>query len=239
MAKTLSETRDELRGKHYKFATYLKKATQIKANDISTNTPAHLACNIARDTIFTDAMQKNLIILQTHINLSEVLPHRNENIKTSVLENISCGRFAKEKNAYAHHCEDLSENIQFCIAEKKVIFIMLALGSYCIVHGENDVTKRSELCYSTHSTCLILIPTDTDYEAFYINSHGRDMADTDVYKRIVSSNRTKTVTFDRPAELVLISNLINYWNTLKDFSDAPIKIKAESLSLLQRTIDPT
>ena len=52
MNKTLSEARNELRGKHYKLSSYLKKAAQIKVNNISTDTPAHLACNLARDEVF-------------------------------------------------------------------------------------------------------------------------------------------------------------------------------------------
>ena len=102
---------------------------------------------------------------------------------------------------------------------------MFALESYCIIHSENEKTKRPDLAYSTHSTCLILIPGEEQYEGFYINSHGRDLSDTDLYYRIVSSKRTKVVEFEKPAELHFISNLINYWRTLKDYNNNQIKIK--------------
>ena len=225
MAKTLQQARNELRGKHYKLSSYLKQAAQIKANHISTETPAHLACNIARDTIFTKSMKKDLLILQVPVDLKDILPNKNTAIDKEVLQDIACGRYGKENNHYAHNYEYLHENIIYAISHKKVVFIMFGLESYCIIHSENEKTKRPDLAYSTHSTCLILIPNDDQYEGFYINSHGRDISDTDLYYRIVSSKRTKSVEFEKPAELHLISNLINYWRTLKDYNDNQIKIK--------------
>ena len=225
MAKTLQQSRNELRGKHYKLSSYLKQAAQIKANNISTETPAHLACNIARDTVFTKSMKKDLLILQVPIDLKNILPNKNTNIEKEVLQDIACGRYEKENNKYSYNYEYLYENIIYAISHKKVVFIMFGLESYCIVHSKNEKTKRPDLAYSTHSTCLILIPGEEQYEGFYINSHGRDMSDTDLYYRIVSSKRTKVVEFEKPAELHLVSNLINYWNTLKDYNNNQIKIK--------------
>ena len=225
MAKTLQQSRNELRSKHYKLSSYLKQAAQIKANSISTETQAHLACNIARDTVFTESMKKDLSILQVPIDLKNILPNKNTNIEKEVLQDIACGRYEKENNKYSYNYEYLSENITYAIAEKKVVFVMFGLESYCIIHSENEKTKRPDLAYSTHSTCLILMPVEDCYEGFYINSHGRDMSDTDLYYRIVSSKRTKVVEFEKPAELHLVSNLINYWNTLKDYNDNQIKIK--------------
>ena len=43
-----------------------------------------------------------------------------------------------------------------------------------------------------------LTPNDEKYEAYYINSHGRDMSDTDNFRRIISSKRTHVVEFDKP-----------------------------------------
>ena len=88
MAKTLQQSRNELRGKHYKLSSYLKQAAQIKANSISTETPAHLACNIARDTVFTKSMKKDLLILQVPIDLKNILPNKNTNIEKEVLQDI-------------------------------------------------------------------------------------------------------------------------------------------------------
>ncbi len=223
--KTLSEARNELRGKHYKLSSYLKKAAQIKANNISTDTPAHLACNLARDKVFCKSMKEDLIILQVPLDLKEIMPKKNKSVEKDILRDIACGRFGKDEGEYSHYYEYLYENIQHCISEKKVIFIMFALESYCVIETRNTKTKRPDLEYSTHSTCLILTPNDEKYEAYYINSHGRDMSDTDIFRRIISSKRTHVVEFDKPTELVLISDLINYWNTLKDYNDENINIK--------------
>ena len=174
--KTLLEARNELRGKHYKLSSYLKKAAQIKANNISTDTPAHLACNLARDKVFCKSMKEDLMILQVPLDLKEIIPKKNKSVEKDILRDIACGRFGKDEGEYSHFYEYLYENIQHCISEKKVIFIMFALESYCVIETRNTKTKRPDLEYSTHSTCLILTPNDERYEAYYINSHGRDMS---------------------------------------------------------------
>jgi len=175
--------------------------------------------------VFCKSMEEDLIILQVPLDLKEIMPKKNKSVEKDILRDIACGRFGKDEGEYSHYYEYLYENIQHCISEKKVIFIMFALESYCVIETRNTKTKRPDLEYSTHSTCLILTPNDEKYEAYYINSHGRDMSDTDIFRRIISSKRTHVVEFDKPTELVLISDLINYWNTLKDYNDEKINIK--------------
>jgi hypothetical protein len=110
---------------------------------------------------------------------------------------------------------------------KKKIFIMFIFQEYCVVEGNDKRGKKLE--YSTHSTCLFMIPNETkevknSYDAFYINSHGRDMEDTNIFKRIASRNRTKNVKFDIPAELLLIENLTDYWNKQGDYDGEKLNI---------------
>jgi hypothetical protein len=131
----------------------------------------------------------------------------------------------KQDEKYIHNTEYLNSNIECCIADKKIIFIMIGLQEYCADPGLNPDTGKPILEYSTHSTCLILQPNGDRYQAFYINSHGRDMDDTDLYKRIASSSRTHNVRFNMPAELLFIGELIDYWNSLTDFNGKKINIE--------------
>jgi len=62
------------------------------------------------------------------------------------------------------------------------------------------------------------------YNAFYINSHGRDIDDTNIFKKIVSRGRTKNLKFDIPVELLLIENLIHYWNKEGDYDNNELNI---------------
>jgi hypothetical protein len=225
MTKTLSEMTMQ-QSQLLKLDSYMRKVNDLKMNSLLTDTEAHRRCNVARDMLFSSHLQENLIILQTPIHLKDILPtNASEKIPRHILADIGCGRYQKEDHEYVHTTEYLSANIQYCIANKKAVFIMLGLQEYCADPGTDSVTGKKQLEYSTHSTCLILLPFDDKYQAFYINSHGRDMDDTDLYKRIASSKRTHNVTFDMPAELLFVRELIDYWNSLLDFNDKKINIE--------------
>ena len=231
MAKSIIQARKELKGKHIKMASYIRKAGELKVNSTQTETKAHLICNIAKDKLFPLFLKRKLTILQVPINLKDILPHKSHGeISNDKLRNIMCGRYGTVRQKYTYFHEYLHENIQYCISKKKIIFIMFGMESYCVYETTNLDTKRPCLKYATHSTCLILMPLGESYSAFYINSHGRDIQDTWLYKRIVSSTRTKNVTFDKPAELHFIRELIDSWNKQLDWNLDLINIKWNILS---------
>jgi hypothetical protein len=225
MSKTLSEMTSQ-KCQLLKLDSYMRKVDDLKMNSLQTDTEAHRRCNVARDMLFSSQLKENLIILQIPIHLKDILPtNAIEKIPHHILADIGCGRYQKESHEYVHTTEYLSSNIQYCVANKKVVFIMFGLQEYCADPGVHSINRKKQLEYSTHSTCLILLPFDDKYQAFYINSHGRDMDDTDLYKRIASSKRTHNVTFDMPAELLFVRELIDYWNGLLDFNDKKINIE--------------
>ena len=87
-------------------------------------------------------MEEDLIILQVPLDLKEIMPKKNKSVEKDILRDIACGRFGKDEGEYSHYYEYLYENIQHCISEKKVIFIMFALESYCVIETRNTKTKR-------------------------------------------------------------------------------------------------
>ena len=203
-----------------KISNCLRQASQIKLDAIDSDTIAHEKCLHAQNSLFGKKM-KHAALLQSILLMTEIMPTKSyAKVDRQVLENIGCGSYTKNKNGkYEYSYEYLYSNIQELISEKKIIYLMLGMKEYCLVEG------LEENFYSTHSTCLILIPRDTEYDAYYINSHGRDMVDTHHFVRRLTKRRTKTVTFNAPYELIFIDNLIGYWNTLKDFNNNQIKIK--------------
>lgn len=203
-----------------KFSNILKEVQELKIDAPELDTESHMRCNIAKDNVFCKEMQDDLIILQVPISLDKILPKKNDNkINDEKIADLDCGRFDNSSDKYEFNNEYLSENIKYCVSMKKKIFIMFIFQEYCIIDGE----------YSTHSTCMFMIPNESadiknNYDAFYINSHGRDMEDTNIFKRIASRNRTKNVKFDIPVELLLIENLIDYWNKQGDYEGENLNI---------------
>jgi len=216
---TLSTIAGLYNPKKKKLENYLKRAATLRLNAVTTDTVAHKKCNIAKGTLFNKEM-KNVVIMQTILSMADVMPTKSySKVNRSILENIGCGTYTSTDGAdYLYNYVYLYSNIQEAISEKKIIYLMLGMQEYCLVEG------AKENFYSTHSTCLILIPGDDEYNAYYINSHGRDMVDTCNFVRKITKRRTKTVSFKHPYELVFIRDLIDYWNTLKDFNDKPIQI---------------
>jgi len=220
MPKTLSETARDFQTSKARLSNYLKRASSFGLDSSNTDTQAHLRCNIARDLVFSDVMRRNAVLLQANISLSEILPKTNkESITHDTLSDIACGRFDKDYTGrYIHSDEYLDMNIQEYHAQGKIIFIMFILEDYCVVSASKGNV------YSTHSTCMVLVPNRKTYNAYYINSHGRDMSDTATYRRVASRRRVNTVNFKDPAELMFIDSLISYWNTLQDSSTQGISI---------------
>ena len=217
---TLSQIGYLYNPKKKKVANYLKRASQMKLDSIDTSSIAHEKCRRAQTLLFNKSM-KDTVLLQTILPMAKLMPTKSyTKVDKSCLENIAVGRYFKKKTGeYEYSHEYLYSNIQELISQQKIIYIMMGMEEYCLIEG------ICENFYSTHSTCLILIPRKDRYDAYYINSHGRDMADTCNFVRKITKRRTKTVSFDIPAELVFITDLINYWNSLEDFNSNPINIK--------------
>lgn len=230
MYKTLSQITNTIPyiSNKCKISNILKEVQKLKIDAPELDTESHMRCNIARDKVFCKNMKDDLIILQVPISLESILPTKNENkISDEKIADLDCGRFDNSRKIYQFNNEYLSENIKYCVSMKKKIFIMFIFQEYCVVEGKDKRGKKLE--YSTHSTCLFMIPNETrevknSYDAFYINSHGRDMEDTNIFKRIASRNRTKNVKFDIPAELLLIENLTDYWNKQGDYDGEELNI---------------
>ena len=210
--------------KKYKFQCILNDVSNLSINANKLNTESHKRCNIAKNHIFCDGLRDDdLIILQVPISLTDILPEKAGNvINKNKIADLGCGRFSNSNNKYSFNNEYLSENIKYCVSMKKKIFIMFIFQEYCVVEGKDE--QGTKLEYSTHSTCLFMIPNESKYDALYINSHGRDMDDTNIFKRIASRKRTIQTTFDIPVELLLLENLIDYWNGEGDYDGNNLNI---------------
>ena len=229
MIKTLHELNYELPfvNNQCKLTKLLKEANKLELDSCCVDTTSHKRCNIARDRLFCNELKNDLIILQVPISFVEMIPRRRTNyFDKELLMDISCGRFEYSSQEYIFNNEYLSENIRYCVEYKKIVYVMFIIKEYCVV--ETACKKGTKLSYSTHSVCLILVPNDKEdgprYHAYYVNSHGRDMKDTNIFKHIKSRKRTLNIKQSKPVELLFIDNLINYWNSLKDDNDNCLNI---------------
>ena len=218
-SSTLANIANLYNPKKKRWENYLKRAAQMGLNSTDMKSLAHLRSNLARDRVFSKPMQ-NMVLLQCILKMGDIMPNKSHSsVAHEILRDIGCGIYVKDRNNnYEYNYEYLYSNIQSYISKRQIIFIMIGMEEYCLIEGINDNF------YATHSTCLVLIPRKDKYDAYYINSHGRDMGDTKQYVRRVTRKRTKTISFNIPSELVFIRDLIGYWNTLVDFNKNKINI---------------
>jgi hypothetical protein len=211
---TLSRLAELYNPKNKKFNNYLSRAWTIGLNSTDMKSRAHTLSNKSRDQLFEKDM-KDASLLQCIIDLPAIIPSMSySKTDNEVLKCINCGSYRKNKYYY----ETLVSNIQNCVGDRRIIYIMLGMDGY----GLDD--NEDELVYSVHSTSLVMVPRDDKYYAYYINSHGRDIMDMVCYDKLVTRRRVKKTSFNIPYELVFIRDLINYWNTLSDSSGNPINI---------------
>lgn len=211
---TLSGVTDKYNPKNKRFHNYMNRAWSIGLNSTNMKSRAHSLSNRSRDKLFKKDMNR-ASLLQCMIDMADIIPTAsNSKIDTGILRDIDCGSYRKGK--YYH--ESLVSNIRCLVSDRRIIYIMFGIDGYCLDKGVDD------LFYSTHSTCLIMVPRGDKYYAYYINSHGREFMDMVCYEKRITRRRVKKTSFDIPYELVFIRDLIGYWNTLSDNEDNPINI---------------
>lgn len=230
MGYDLLEAMAKINIRKAKIQNYINYASTIRLNSVHLETESHLRCNIARDLVFDKSISDNFVILQVPIDIQD-LYEKKRHISTSKLEHIMCGYYHRSnsqmqesKYDYQFKYEFFDETILKFIQEGKYIFIMFIINGWCIddIEDANDELDRIE--YGIHSTCMFLVPSQNPdsenqpkYNAYYINSHGRDLFKYSmILKTIVSRRRTYNVRFNVPVELDLVHNMINMLNQYMD-----------------------
>ena len=118
-------------------------------------------------------------------------------------ESIMCGFYEKDEFKEGF----LNEEIEKYINEKKILFIIFDFIDYGV---DDDIESHYE--YVPHACSLLLIPNNDVYEAFYINSHGKDMKLYMDYDYILSNKKKRTISYENPVDVMFISTFINFMN---------------------------
>lgn len=236
-----------------KFKKAMDLASLYGAIDSEVNNYQHRCHVHIRDEFFPPVAKKNIVMFQSIVYLNDIIKkmedekkERNENDwrdrneqkkkqkkkrqnkKKSPLHqclfDIDCGVLEKqENNTYKHRDELLGLNIKIAMSQKKTIFIMFCFADYGINEAE-DCDKE----YMAHTSSMVLVPFPDSYKAYYINSHGSDMKNTDFYDIILTRTRAKHIQYDKPLDIVFIEKyieFINQWNFISSQSDFQIKFE--------------
>ena len=124
---TLAQVANLYDPKKKKLENYLKRATALQLNSITMDSKAHLKAVNLRDSLFHKSM-KELIILQSIIKMSEIMPQQShKKVSSDILKDIGCGRYNKEENGEYKYCyEYLMSDVQVYMEERKTILQLRA-----------------------------------------------------------------------------------------------------------------
>ena len=204
------------RGRRGTIDSALRKASQLGADNYALNSYTHKACRMMQRYAFTPAMRQNTQLLYTTLDLLDFMKGLESGDSSDELfDELHCGRYESKGDELHFREEYLNDNVHFLMEQKKIIFIQLILPEYCIVD-----TKKEGHSYVGHGTCIIMVPGKTDYDCYYINSHGRDLKDTHFFEFILSKKRKKKLKLSEPADVVFMKALTSY---LSVFSGIPIR----------------
>ena len=192
----------------------LKVAENYKVIDAYIDNYQHRCHHHIKDKFFTPTAKKNVVLLQSIVSLQTIIPHlENKDILEENMFSIGCGRMEKKRfNKYTYNDEILSLDLKLAMLQKKTVFVMFVFEDY----GFNDEDDDDNV-YAAHSACLILTPEKKAYSAYYINSHGSDMVNTNQFDLIITRKRTQTTQFDKPLDIVFLETYIRFINNFKLF----------------------
>ncbi len=124
---------------------------------------------------------------------------------------ILAGHFVG-KNNYLKE-EFLNDIIENYIQKNKILYIVLDFVDYGL---DDDIIDKNE--YVPHTCTLILIPNNNNYDAFYINSHGKDLLEYDEYNYRISDQKKRTITYDHPVDVMFVDTFVKFLNKNHDVS---------------------
>jgi len=160
------------------------------------------------------AIEKNVHISQCYmsVDINKLLYTSRAN-KSVYFENQPV-EFLENDEVY---CQSALDYISNCMERGDVITITLSLENYIYDHDtETQVT---------HSTLIILHPVSkkghhcSEYNMFYINSHGGSLFYTDYHEKPIGKNhnRIKKTKFDNPIDFIINQSFVNTLNEYNQY----------------------
>ena len=180
----------------------------IETNELATtDTNSHMNYFIHKNKIIFDKkVNENMKIINCETTFRSCCDYwkcsQSRRLKEDY-ESIMCGYYEKDgfKEGF------LNEEIEKHILKKQILFIVFDFLDYGL---DDDITTHNE--YVPHACLLIMIPNKENYEAYYINSHGKDLQMYDSYDFKLSNKKKRTIKYDQPVDLMFVGTFIKFMN---------------------------
>ena len=200
-----------------RFQDFVKKAEKHGLVDTNLDGYSHKACHLLKKKLFPKKFDEKCLLLQSCVNLRHILSSIRQPADSSAIYNeFVCGRYVYQKDMFTFNYEYLCPNITEAMTQKKIIFIILDIRDYCMCPIMHKKTQKERNTYFAHSVTIVLTPTaSSDYNCYYINSHGQDLKSSTAYDFIISRRRAKTEKYTEPIDIIFMKSYINWLNKVE------------------------
>jgi len=208
------------RGRKSTIDKTVRRLASVGTNSLSHDSYAHKAAVLIQQNEFTKKMRDDVSLLYFSADLVDFMHcmERSEGLN-DYFTSLTTSRYTYEKNAFEFHQEMMIENILYLIENQKIIFFQMGVPDYMT----SQMPKKR--VYDAHALCIIMIPSKSGYECFYINSHGHTIDTQDYYEFILSRKRSRKMKLSEPADVVFMKALVAHINLKSD-----IKVKYDGTS---------
>ena len=195
-------------GKKRTIGESLKRLTATGTNSLSHDSYAHKAAVLIQQNDFTKKMKDDVSLLYFTADLEDFMHcmERREGLN-DYFADLATSRYTYEKNKFEFHKEMMIENILYLMEHRKIIFFQMGVPDYLT----SETPKKK--VYDAHALCIIMIPSKSGYDCFYINSHGHTIDTQDYYEFIMSKKRSRKIKLTEPADVVFMKALVAHINT--------------------------
>jgi hypothetical protein len=174
-------------------------------------------CNNFRPLISTKIIQQhfssreianNMCMIDCPIYLKPIMTMLEKNISPIECFNDMLGGTAVfENQEYIYKDVFIFEAIAEAMKKNQFIYLTFGFEDYDVdnIKGINE--------YCAHSTCALLIPNKKKYDCYYMNVHGRDMKETNYYKKIVTNKRCRVYHYKKPLDVIFMKAFCGSFNT--------------------------
>jgi len=174
-------------------------------------------CNNFRPLISTKIIQQhfssreianNMCMIDCPIYLKPIMTMLEKNISPIECFNDMLGGTAVfENQEYIYKDVFIFEAIAEAMKKNQFIYLTFGFEDYDVdnIKGINE--------YCAHSTCALLIPNKKKYDCYYMNVHGRDMKETNYYKKIVTNKRCQVYHYKKPLDVKFMEAFCVSFNT--------------------------
>lgn len=182
--------------KKTKMWNVISRASSGQFMNIDNNFRSLISMKIIEQHFSSREITNNMCVIDCPISFQPIMTLLQRGIfPVEYFNDMLGGTAVFENHEYIYKDVFIFEAIAEAMKKKHFIYLTFGFEDYDVdnIKGINE--------YCGHSTCALLIPNKKKYDCYYMNVHGRDMKETNYYKKIVTNKRCRVFHYKKPLDV--------------------------------------